>query len=106
MQNLIKESDNFYSSNPKHSKASYTTYDTSGPYTDPKIKIDVTKGLPKIKEKWALDRKDVEFADNFSSLFIILLFLISLTRSAIEDGVDILYFSLYGSNESIIGIPL
>ena len=65
----IAESDNFYSSNPKHSKASYTTYDTSGPYTDPKIKIDVTKGLPKIKEKWALDRKDVEFADNFSSLF-------------------------------------
>ena len=65
----IAESDNFYSSNPKHSKASYTTYDTSGPYTDPKIKIDVTKGLPKIKEKWALDRKDVEFANNFSSLF-------------------------------------
>ncbi|MEE2701961.1 MAG: phosphomethylpyrimidine synthase ThiC [Thermodesulfobacteriota bacterium] len=65
----IAESDNFYSSNPKHSKASYTTYDTSGPYTDPKIKIDVTKGLPKIKEKWALDRKDVKFADNFSSLF-------------------------------------
>jgi len=65
----IAESDNFYSSNPKHSKASYTTYDTSGPYTDPKIEIDVTKGLPKIKEKWALDRKDVEFADNFSSLF-------------------------------------
>ena len=65
----IAESENFYSSNPKHSNTSYTTYDTSGPYTDSKIEIDVTRGLPKIKEKWALDRNDVEFADGFSSLF-------------------------------------
>jgi phosphomethylpyrimidine synthase len=27
-------------------------YDTSGPYTDPDIEIDVEKGLPKLRESW------------------------------------------------------
>ncbi|MFN3247072.1 MAG: hypothetical protein ACK42K_10280, partial [Leptonema sp. (in: bacteria)] len=27
-------------------------YDTSGPYTDPNIEIDITKGLPELREKW------------------------------------------------------
>ena len=37
-----------------------TVYDTSGPYTDPNIEIDVRKGLPRIREQWILDRNDVE----------------------------------------------
>ena len=65
----ISESDNFFSSNPKNNSAYFTTYDTSGPYTDKDIDIDITKGLPKIREKWILDRGDVEFASNFSSAF-------------------------------------
>jgi len=31
-------------------------YDTSGPYTDPAIDINITKGLPKIRQKWIEDR--------------------------------------------------
>ena len=27
-------------------------YDTSGPYSDPKISIDIAKGLPRIREEW------------------------------------------------------
>jgi len=37
-----------------------TLYDTSGPYSDPKVKIDLRKGLPKLREQWILDRGDVE----------------------------------------------
>ncbi|NSW98308.1 phosphomethylpyrimidine synthase ThiC, partial [bacterium] len=48
---------------------SYPTYDTSGPYTDPDIELDITKGLPKIREEWILERDDVEIAGEFSSSF-------------------------------------
>jgi len=65
----ISESDNFFSSNPKNSNAFFTTYDTSGPYTDADIEIDITEGLPKIRERWVMDRDDVEIAPNFSSVF-------------------------------------
>jgi phosphomethylpyrimidine synthase len=44
-----------------------TLYDTSGPYTDPNVKIDVRKGLPKLREQWILDRKDVEELPAISS---------------------------------------
>ena len=47
----------------------YPTYDTSGPYTDPDIELDITKGLPKIREEWVLERDDVEIAGEFSSTF-------------------------------------
>ncbi len=33
-------------------------YDTSGPYTDPKIKIDIRKGLPNIRSTWIKNRSD------------------------------------------------
>mgnify|MGYP003321759127 FL=1 len=51
------------------SPTSYATYDTSGAYTDPNIEIDIKKGLPKIREKWILDRNDVSYASEFSSAF-------------------------------------
>ena len=35
-------------------------YDTSGPYTDPKVEIDVRKGLNPIRREWILARGDVE----------------------------------------------
>ncbi len=37
----------------------FTVYDTSGPYTDSQIKIDIAKGLPALRSKWVLDRADV-----------------------------------------------
>jgi len=44
-----------------------TVYDTSGPYTDPNVEIDVRKGLPRIREQWILDRNDVEELTEISS---------------------------------------
>jgi len=31
-----------------------TVYDTSGPYTDPEVEIDVQKGLPRLREGWVV----------------------------------------------------
>jgi len=42
-------------------------YDTSGPFTDPEIKIDLSKGLPKIRQQWILDRGDVMELPGISS---------------------------------------
>jgi len=41
----------------------FTVYDASGPFTDPNYldKIDVNKGLPKLRENWILERGDVEY---------------------------------------------
>jgi phosphomethylpyrimidine synthase len=44
-----------------------TVYDASGPYTDENATIDIKKGLPRIREKWILDRNDVEQLDSISS---------------------------------------
>ena len=42
-------------------------YDTSGPYTDPDHKVDLHKGLPKIREQWIADRNDTIKLDGLSS---------------------------------------
>jgi phosphomethylpyrimidine synthase len=39
---------------------SITVYDTSGPYSDPNITIDLKKGLPRLRESWIKERADVE----------------------------------------------
>lgn len=57
----------FNPSAPKEVNPSVTVYDTSGPYTDPNIDIDVRKGLPKLREQWILDREDTEELDGISS---------------------------------------
>ncbi|ASW75560.1 thiamine biosynthesis protein ThiC [Chryseobacterium piperi] len=44
-----------------------TIYDTSGPYTDENSEIDILKGLPRIREQWILDRKDVNVLEGISS---------------------------------------
>ncbi len=51
----------------KENNPSVTIYDTSGPYTDPNISIDVRKGIPRIREQWIFDRGDVERLDSISS---------------------------------------
>ncbi len=35
-------------------------YDTSGPYTDPEVKIDLLKGLPALRHGWISERNDTE----------------------------------------------
>ncbi|MBA3902045.1 MAG: phosphomethylpyrimidine synthase ThiC, partial [Bacteroidetes bacterium] len=42
-------------------------YDTSGPFTDPDIIVDVKKGLAPLRQKWILDRGDVEQLSDVSS---------------------------------------
>lgn len=49
--------------------APVTIYDTSGPFTDPSVEIDVRKGLPKLREKWILERNDVEQLETISSAY-------------------------------------
>jgi len=42
-------------------------YDTSGPYTDPNIEIDVKKGIAPIRKEWIMSRGDVEELDQITS---------------------------------------
>ena len=56
-------------SKPDEENPSVLVYDTSGPYTDPTVDVDVYKGLPGIRENWILDRGDVEEVDNSASLY-------------------------------------
>jgi thiamine biosynthesis protein ThiC len=35
-------------------------YDTSGPYTDPEVKIDIRNGLPALRAGWIAERNDTE----------------------------------------------
>ena len=39
----------------------FTVYDTSGPYTDSQVKIDITTGLPKVRECWLRERNNIDF---------------------------------------------
>src|SRR3989338_7459320 len=38
----------------------FLVYDTSGPYTDPSVSVDVRKGLPRTRESWVERRGDTE----------------------------------------------
>ncbi len=42
-------------------------YDTSGPFTDPYVKIDITQGLPELRQDWITGRGDVEELSESSS---------------------------------------
>jgi phosphomethylpyrimidine synthase len=44
-------------------------YDTSGPYTDPNVNIDIRNGLPALRAKWIEERNDTEQLDGPSSAF-------------------------------------
>ncbi|ATH83823.1 phosphomethylpyrimidine synthase ThiC [Ectopseudomonas mendocina] len=49
--------------------APVTVYDTSGPYTDPNVTIDVRKGLADVRSAWIEDRGDTEKLPGLSSEF-------------------------------------
>lgn len=44
-------------------------YDTSGPYTDPNVKIDLLKGLADVRSGWIDEREDTEWLDGPTSDF-------------------------------------
>ncbi len=44
-------------------------YDTSGVYTDPRIKIDLKEGLPDVRKRWIEERADTEVLNQLSSEF-------------------------------------
>ncbi|MBD3817722.1 MAG: phosphomethylpyrimidine synthase ThiC [Brevundimonas diminuta] len=44
---------------PSANEPPVTMYDSSGPYTDPTVTIDIKKGLPRVKSSWQLDRGDI-----------------------------------------------
>ncbi|MCH5225241.1 MAG: phosphomethylpyrimidine synthase ThiC [Muribaculaceae bacterium] len=51
----------------EHPNAPVTIYDTSGPYTDPDVIIDINKGLPRIREKWVEMRDDTYIQQDITS---------------------------------------
>lgn len=44
-------------------------YDTSGPYTDPEVQIDLLKGLSDVRNNWIKERQDTEELDGPTSDF-------------------------------------
>ena len=48
---------------PGNDENSLIVYDTSGPYTDPNVKINIREGLETIRLPWITGRGDVEYYD-------------------------------------------
>jgi phosphomethylpyrimidine synthase len=46
----------------------FVTYDTSGPYSDPEIKLDITAGIPAVRSAWITNRGDTEFHRDSTSV--------------------------------------
>ncbi len=46
-----------------------TVYDTSGPFTDPAVAIDLLKGMPDLRSRWIEERGDTEQLDGPSSSY-------------------------------------
>ncbi|HCL5213471.1 TPA: phosphomethylpyrimidine synthase ThiC, partial [Salmonella enterica] len=60
-------------------------YDTSGPYGDPNVAINVQQGLAKLRQPWIEARADVETLSDRSSAY---------TRERLTDeGLDALRFT-------------
>jgi phosphomethylpyrimidine synthase len=45
---------------PTAGEPGITVYDASGPYTDPAVQIDISKGLPRLRQPWIAARGDIE----------------------------------------------
>ncbi|EID74422.1 phosphomethylpyrimidine synthase ThiC [Imtechella halotolerans] len=53
----------------KESNPAVTVYDTSGPFTDSSITINLEKGIPPVRSQWIASRNDVEQLHAFSSTY-------------------------------------
>ena len=49
--------------------APFTVYDTSGPYTDPEHRVNLSAGLPALRAGWIDERSDTERLADFTSPF-------------------------------------
>ncbi len=57
------------SENDWEQNSPFYVYDTSGVYTDPDVEIDLTRGLPKLREGWIAERGDTEQLHGLSSTY-------------------------------------
>jgi phosphomethylpyrimidine synthase len=48
---------------------SHTVYDTSGPYTDPGVTVNVREGIAPVRERWIDARNDTELLEKPSSIY-------------------------------------
>jgi len=62
-----------------------TVYDTSGPYTDPAVSIDIRQGLAEVRGRWIEERGDTEILSALSSDYG--------RRRAADAGLDQLRFA-------------
>lgn len=53
----------------RYSNGSIRLYDTSGVYTDDAVKIDLKKGLPRLRDQWLSKRDDLQKLDDFTSVY-------------------------------------
>ena len=53
----------------RKSNGSICVYDTSGPYTDPKLDINLEKGLIRLRESWISKNEDLEKLPSISSQY-------------------------------------
>ncbi len=63
------EQDDTPTSNGVEKNPPITVYDTSGPFTDPEVEIDLLKGIPDVRSRWIEERGDTELLDGPSSEF-------------------------------------
>lgn len=64
----ISQSDTPTAQGPEKNPA-VTVYDTSGPYTDPSVAVDLRQGLPALREAWIESRGDTEQLSGPTSAF-------------------------------------
>jgi len=55
--------------NDKEINPPITVFDTSGPYTDPDVSIDLLKGLPDVRSAWIAERNDTVQLEGPSSAY-------------------------------------
>ena len=51
----------------KENNPPVTVYDTSGPYTDPAVRIDIRRGLTPLRHAWITERDDTELLEKLTS---------------------------------------
>jgi len=48
---------------PSETNVPLRVYDTSGPYTDPSVSVDVKEGLPRLRERWIRGRAQASYEE-------------------------------------------
>lgn len=84
-------------------------YDTSGAFTDPAVHIDVTTGIPRIREEWIRSRNNVEELPEYSSPYVRQLMTqgdkmprMSLTHKPLRASSGVNITQLYYAQQGII----